>query len=166
MAQPDLELPHIRKGVALYFSLPVLSWALYDFANTIFSSNVITIFFPFYIQKAIGGNQVLDQIASTFISYTNAFASLLIVLLSPLLGVLIDRTGMKKKYLVPFTIASVLCTIGMGLALMWPASFMMYGLPGSLLLVLLLFVFAKLFYNSSLIFYDAMISDLGTRKEA
>lgn len=35
-----------KPGWKLYVSLPILSWALYDFANTIFSSNVNTIFFP------------------------------------------------------------------------------------------------------------------------
>jgi UMF1 family MFS transporter len=163
MAQPQLTPP--RSGLSLYVSLPVLSWALYDFANTIFSSNVITIFFPLYLQQTVGGNPELDQIASTFISYTNAFASLLLVLLSPLLGVLIDRTGRKKKYLVPFTLAAVAGTLGMGAAAAWQAPFSLAGLPGSLAAVLLLFVCAKLFYHSSLIFYDAMIADIGSREE-
>jgi UMF1 family MFS transporter len=163
MAQPQLPPP--RSGLSLYFSLPVFSWALYDFANTIFSSNVITIFFPLYLQDMVGGNPALDQIASTFISYTNAFASLLLVLLSPLLGVLIDRTGQKKKYLVPFTLAAVAGTLGMGAAATWQAPFSLVGLPGSLAAVLILFVCAKLFYHSSLIFYDAMIADLGSGNE-
>lgn len=59
----------------LYFSLPVLSWAFYDFANTIFSSNINTIFFPFYLKEVIGKNEILNQIASTFVSYSNAVAS-------------------------------------------------------------------------------------------
>lgn len=56
---PGSEKP--KSPLALYFSLPILSWALYDFANTIFSSNIITIFFPFYLQEVIGTNERMDQ---------------------------------------------------------------------------------------------------------
>ncbi|MFL0362750.1 MFS transporter [Pseudobacillus sp. 179-B 2D1 NHS] len=149
----------------LYFSLPILSWALYDFANTIFSSNIITIFFPFYLQETIGGNDQLNQIASTFISYANAAASLLLVLFSPLFGVLIDRTGKKKRYIIPFTLICVACTIGMGLAASTHSQQELFGLPAALIFVVLLFVAAKFFYHSSLIFYDTMLADLGTKEE-
>lgn len=86
-----------RTGIKLFLTLPILSWALYDFANTIFSSNIVTIFFPFYLQEAVGENASMNQVASTFISYSNAAASFLLVIFTPLFGVLIDRTGRKKK---------------------------------------------------------------------
>ncbi|WP_100330036.1 MFS transporter [Bacillus xiapuensis] len=161
----ETDRPAKRPALGLFFSLPVLSWALYDFANTIFSSNIITIFFPFYLQEAVGGNEQMDQIASTLISYANATSSLLLVLFSPLFGVMIDQTGRKKRYIIPFTFICVLCTIGMGL--LAPASFQtrLFGLPAAFVLVILLFVIAKFFYQSSLIFYDAMLSDLGTKEE-
>ncbi|WP_082090155.1 MFS transporter [Bacillus thermotolerans] len=166
MAQAERNVPQTKRSIwGLYFSLPVLSWALYDFANTIFSSNIITIFFPFYLQETIGGNEQLNQIASTFISYANAAASLLLVLFSPLFGVLIDRTGRKKRYIVPFTLICVAATILMGLLASSNLQQEWFGLPASLLLVILLFVIAKFFYHSSLIFYDTMLADLGTKED-
>ncbi len=86
-------LPGERSQLALYMSLPILSWAFYDFANTIFSSNINTIFFPFYMDEVLGTNEVMQQVASTFISYANAVASFFIVIFSPLFGVWIDNTG-------------------------------------------------------------------------
>ncbi|MED4403760.1 MFS transporter [Metabacillus fastidiosus] len=154
-----------RKALYLYFSLPILSWALYDFANTIFSSNIITIFFPFYLQEVIGGSERLNQIASTFISYANALSSLFLVIFTPLFGVLIDRTGKKKKYIIPLTLIAVLCTVLMGVFSVAGLEQTVNGLPITLFLVVLFYVIAKFFYNSSLVFYDAMISDLGTKKE-
>jgi UMF1 family MFS transporter len=145
--------------LAVYCSLPVAGWALYDFANTIFSSNIITIFFPFYLQEAIGTNGELSQIGSTFISYANALASLLLVVFSPLFGVMIDRTGRKKQPLVIFAFLSIICTAGMGMAALLQQPYV------SLLTVVLLFVLAKFFYHSSLVFYDSMISDLGSEEE-
>ena len=84
-----------KKGASfgLFFTAPVLAWALYDFANTIFSSNMITIFFPFYLQETIGDSARMDQIASTFISYANA---LVFVLLDGLIFVILTVTGLRK----------------------------------------------------------------------
>lgn len=48
----------LRSTWGLYLSLPILSWAFYDFANTIFSSNINTIFFPFYMDEILGTNEV------------------------------------------------------------------------------------------------------------
>lgn len=149
----------------MYLTLPIISWALYDFANTIFSSNINTIFFPFYLQEATGGNEVLNQIASTFISYSNALASFFLVLFSPLFGVMIDRTGKKKKYIVIFTLISVVATVLMGMLASSNLSGKILGLPIYLALVILCFVIAKFFFHSSLVFYDTMISDLGTKKD-
>ncbi|MBO8162670.1 MAG: MFS transporter [Brevibacillus sp.] len=166
---PQAELPQSprgpRKDLSLFFSLPVLSWALYDFANTIFSSNVVTIFFPFYMQHVVGGNAVLDQIASTFVSYTNALSSLFLVLLAPLFGVWIDRTGRAKAYLTPFALICIGCTIGMGVFALWQTEWTVAGMPLSVACVLLLFMVGKFCYQSSLIFYDSLLSRLGTMKE-
>ncbi|PLR81409.1 MFS transporter [Bacillus canaveralius] len=149
----------------LYFTLPILSWALYDFANTIFSSNINTIFFPFYLQEVIGENEVLNQIASTFVSYSNAMASFFLVLFSPLFGVLIDRTGRKKKYIVIFSLLSIIATFFMGIFGGWKLPGELFGVPLSFALVIILFIIAKFFYHSSLVFYDTMISDLGSKQE-
>ncbi|MFY4773531.1 MFS transporter [Metabacillus sp. RGM 3146] len=162
MPQLETETASVKKHNVwkLYLSIPILSWALFDFANTIFSSNVITIFFPFYLQETIGQSEKLNQVASTFISYANSVASLFLVLFSPLFGVLIDRTGKKKQYIIPFILITVVFTILMGVfgSLNWISSFM--GIPLSLFLVILCFIFGQFFYSSSLVFYDSMISDL------
>ena len=164
MEQRKIQMKDLR-GPALYFSLPILAWALYDAANTIFSSNINTIFFPLYLKEVIGSNEVQDQIASTLISYSNALASFLLVLFSPLFGVLMDRTGRKKKYIIIFTIITVISTVLMGVFGGITFQDSIIGIPMSLFIVILLFVFAKFTYHSSLVFYDAMISDLGTKEQ-
>jgi UMF1 family MFS transporter len=125
----------------------------------------VTIFFPFYLQDVIGKSEVMNQIASTFIAYTNSIAGFFLVILSPLFGTWIDRTGKKKAYLVPFTLLCIVCTLLMGVAAGWSTSAQWFGLNAGLALVLLMFVCAKFFYNSGLIFYDSMIGDLARGKE-
>jgi len=154
-----------RSQWALYFSLPILSWALYDFANTIFSSNINTVFFPFYMDEVLGTDQVMEQVASTFISYANACASFFLVLFSPLYGVWIDQTGYKKRFIVWFASISIFFTFMMGVFAHLDVSSQFSGLPLSLCLVVLSFVIAKFCFNSSLVFYDTMLGDLGKGDE-
>jgi UMF1 family MFS transporter len=153
-----------RKKTALYLSLPVMSWALYDFANTIFSSNIITIFFPFYLSSVVGGSGQMDQIASTIISYANAAVSILLVLLSPLYGVWIDQTGKKKKYVVTFAAGAILSTLLMSFFAQFSSSETFFSLPASVFLVILAFMAGKFFYQSSLVFYDAMLPDVSSKE--
>ncbi|HJH11490.1 MAG TPA: MFS transporter [Metalysinibacillus jejuensis] len=154
-----------RSQYALYLSLPILSWAFYDFANTIFSSNINTIFFPFYMDEVLGKNEVMQQVASTFISYANALASLFLVIFSPLFGVMVDKTGYKKRFIVWFASISIFFTFMMGILAPMEFAYAYKGVPLSLLLVVTSFVIAKFFFNASLVFYDAMMPDLGTREE-
>lgn len=154
-----------RSQLAIYLSLPILSWAFYDFANTIFSSNINTIFFPFYMDEVLGTNEVMQQVASTFISYANAIASLLLVIFSPLFGVWIDKTGYKKRFIVWFASISILFTFMMGIFANVQTTVNYSGVPLSLFLVVASFVIAKFFFNSSLVFYDSMMGDLGTKEE-
>lgn len=150
-----------KSSWGLYLSLPILSWAFYDFANTIFSSNIITVFFPFYMDETLGTNAEKQQLASTFISYANALASVFLVIFSPLFGVWIDQTGYKKKMIVWFASISIIFTFMMGIFGGIDFNHSIAGIPLSLFLVVISFVIAKFFYNSSLVFYDAMMPDLG-----
>ena len=153
-----------RKPLALFLSLPVLAWALYDFSNTIFSANIVTLFFPQYITEIIGTDARLEQISSTIIAYANAFSAILLIIFSPLFGVLMDRTGKKVKYIIIFTILTVILSIGMGI-FGGVNSSTIFGIPNGLFITILFFVFAKFTYGSGNIFYDGMLSSLGNKKE-
>lgn len=154
-----------RGPIALYLSLPILSWAFYDFANTIFSSNINTIFFPFYMDEVLGTDEVRQQVASTFISYANAVASFFLVVFSPLFGVWIDQTGYKKRFIAWFASISIFFTFMMGVLASINFGISSTGIPLSLFFVVISFVIAKFFFNSSLVFYDSMMADLGTKEE-
>ncbi|WP_020008792.1 MFS transporter [Salinicoccus albus] len=153
-----------RSPIQLYLTLPILAWALFDFANTIFSANIVTLFFPQYITEVVGSTPRLEQIASTVIAYANAVSAGLLILFSPLYGVTMDRTGARKKFVMLFTLLCVTATILMGVfggmdTDRW------FGLPNGLVLTIILFVFARFAYNSGNVFYDGMLSSLGNKKE-
>lgn len=153
-----------RKPLTLFLSLPILAWAFFDFANTIFSANIVTLFFPQYITEMVGDDAQLEQIASTVIAYANAASAVLLILFSPLYGVVMDRTGRRKRFVIIFTLITVAGAILMGVFGNMDTG-TIFGLPNGLVITIILFVIAKFAYSSGNVFYDGMLSSLGRKKE-
>lgn len=155
----------MKKDIKLLLSIPIFSWALYDFSNTIFSANIVTLFFPQFVTDHFGKDPVTEQVSSTWIAYSASIAALLLIVLSPIYGVYIDRTQKKKKWVIFFTIAVFICTYLMGYIYQADMKQQLWGIPVSFLLIIVLFTIAKFMYNSSLVFYDAMMSSLAPQEE-
>jgi MFS transporter, UMF1 family len=117
-------------------SRPLLSWALYDFANTIFSAIVITAYFPLYLTALAGNNATLGAATTG--------AMILAGLVIPLLGALSDQTGRTKSYLIRTTL---LCVIAL--------SFI--PLSKNVGVLVLLYAAACFFFHASLVFYNSLL---------
>src|SRR5690348_13095529 len=83
------------------------SWALYDFANTIFSMNVATLYFSVWLISDLGASNTAYAIG-------NGIASMLVVLSVPVLGALSDARGRRKPWVVGFTLISCLACATIG----------------------------------------------------
>ncbi|HEX2194623.1 MAG TPA: hypothetical protein VHK63_06690, partial [Candidatus Limnocylindria bacterium] len=84
-------------------SVEGLSWALYDFANTIFSFAIVSF--------AMGpwATSLLGETAGTFFFTLAGSASVALnAAVSPVLGAMSDRTGGRKGYLLAFTVGCIL----------------------------------------------------------
>jgi len=115
----------------------IASWAFYDFANTIFSMNVISLYFALWVTVDHGGQDILYSIALS--------GSMLAVAISaPVFGTISDQTGKRRFPLTLLTIVSVLATGFIGEA-------------EQLWVGLLLFVIANYCYQSALVFYNGML---------
>ncbi len=115
---------------------PVAAWALYDFANTIFSAAVMTAYFPLYLTQIAGANWYLGAATTG--------ALVLAGLAVPFLGTLSDRTGRTKTYLVRTTVACIL--------FLFPLS--IFKTPW---LLVLFFMASCFFFHASLVFYNALL---------
>ena len=117
------------------------SWALYDFANTIFSFAIVS--------QAMGLWLVDDarfgpRDGNALFSVAVAVSVGLNAIVSPILGALSDRAGGRRlPYLLAFTI---LCIV--------PTALIGFSAP---VLGLLLFVVANFAYQAALIYYDATL---------
>ena len=115
----------------------ILSWSLYDFANTIFSMNIISLYFPLWVTVDKGGKDIAYSLALV--------TSMVLVALSmPLLGGLSDRTGRRKPLLMGLTLISVFFTA-------------LIGVSNHLTLGLIFFVLANYGYHAALVPYDALL---------
>ena len=83
------------------------SWALYDFANTIFSMNIATLYFSVWIVADLGSTDLVYAVA-------NAAASVLMVVAIPVLGAISDARRKRKPWVVGFTLASCIGCVAIG----------------------------------------------------
>jgi MFS-type transporter involved in bile tolerance (Atg22 family) len=116
---------------------PIISWALYDFANTIFSANIVAIYVPLWVTQELVGKDIHYSLALS--------ASMLAVALTmPVLGALSDRWGKRKPLLLLFTVVCACATGGLGA---W----------STLPLALCCFAVANSAYHGGLVFYNALL---------
>ncbi len=121
-------------------------WILYDVGNSAFVLLVSTIL-PIYFNYLAGKGGVSEVDALAFWGYGVSISTILVALIGPVLGTIADTKGYKK----PIFAACMMVGVAGCAAL---------ALPGSWLAFLAIFVVARVGYAASLIFYDAMLSDV------
>jgi UMF1 family MFS transporter len=123
----------------------VVSWVLYDLANTIFSMGVVSLYFSLYVRGEVGSASA-DRVYGliTAISMGSIF------ILSPLLGAMTDRARRRMPFLVWSTIICCAAT-----ALIARGSYMFSAV---------LFVIANAAYQAGLQFYDALLPEVTTEE--
>ena len=111
---------------------PFTSYCLYDWANSPFSTVVITFVFASYFEKAIVGD---PEKASIMWGWAISFSAILIAIFSPFIGRHIDKNFSHKFWLILFTFTS-----SAGAALLWFA----YPIESSVIFVLSILVISNL----------------------
>jgi MFS transporter, UMF1 family len=128
-----------------YDKRTVYSWAMYDWANSAFSTTVMAGFFPiFFKQYWSSGADV--HVSTFYLGMANATASIAVAILAPILGSVADQGGVRKRFL--------LCFCGLGV--------MMTGLlfavqKGDWFTAALFYVLAVIGFAGGNVFYDSLI---------
>ncbi len=110
----------------------VFGWAMYDFANSGYTTVVLTAVFNAYFVSAVAGNATWATLAWTL---ALAASRALVMLTMPALGAYADRRAAKKRMLMFTTAACVACTAGLAAV----------G-SGDVMLALALILLSNLFY--------------------
>ena len=68
----------------------IYSWALYDWANSAFATTVMAGFFPIFFAQYWSNPENLSE-STFYLGIANSVASIVVVLLAPILGAIADR---------------------------------------------------------------------------
>jgi UMF1 family MFS transporter len=126
----------------------VITWALYDWANSAFALSVLAVLFPLVLGNYWGVDD--GGSASTLrLGWITFAASLVVFLLAPILGTIADAGGYRKRFLIFFAVLGAVATASLGLVGKggWP-------------LAMGLYLIASVGYYSSIVFYDSLLIDV------
>jgi UMF1 family MFS transporter len=126
------------------------AWMLYDVGNSAFIllvSTLIPIFFNGLAEAGVVSSS--DYLA--YWGYAGSAATLIVAVLGPVFGTLADQKGFKKPLFVLCVAVGIIGLWGLGVVATWQA-------------FLAMFVLARVGYNCSLVFYDAMLPEITTQE--
>ncbi|MEN8192856.1 MAG: MFS transporter [Bacteroidota bacterium] len=128
----------------------IFIWSLFDFANTSYSIIVVTFIYAVYFKDVVlKGEQIGDLYWSIGISISMLISGLI----APVLGAVADYSAGKKRFLLFFTLLSIIAT-----------SLLYFIQEGMILWGLFLFIIANIGFESGLVFYDSFLPELTTPK--
>ncbi|MCB5261169.1 MAG: MFS transporter [Candidatus Cloacimonetes bacterium] len=130
-------------------SKQLFGWMIYDFANSAFTTIIVTVVYSVYfINVVVGGDASNGEMLwglAVGISMT------LVALTAPILGAVADYSRSKKKFLFFNTYLTIIFT-----ALLYFVG------PGQVSKGMIFFIIANYGFNSANVFYDAFLPEITT----
>lgn len=128
----------------------IFAWSFYDFANSAFTTLVVTFIFSAYFTEAIAS----DPDRGTILwSRAVNISALIVALSTPLLGAIADFSGRKKAFLFLMTVLCVIFT-----------ALLFFVGPGTTTRALLFFVIANVGFEACNVFYNAFLPEIATKE--
>ena len=128
----------------------IFNFALYDFANSAFTTIVITFIFSTYFAKQIAPNPILGQ---SYWGWAIGTTGVLVAIIGPILGSFADKKNYTEFFIKLFTVMCISLT-----GLLW------FSKPSEkyLLFTLIIVASANFFYELSLIFYNSILKRISS----
>lgn len=130
------------------FRRDVIGWSLYDFANTIYSMNIVSLYLKRYIVEDLQKDHL-------FFDIPFSLSMLLAGVLLPALGAMSDHSTKKKIFLFLFTLT---CCLAVGLMAVVPPEFFV--------LTAILFMIANFSYEAGQPFYNSLLYSVSDGRQA
>ncbi len=129
----------------------IFGWAMFDFANQAYTLLIITVVFGDLFTRVIVGNEGGDYRLGNFLwSLALSTSYLMVVILSPVCGAIMDYTASKKRFLFASYVLTVVATAAL-----------YFVAPGYALLGVLLLIVSNFAYSIGEAFIASFLPDLG-----
>lgn len=129
------------------------SWVMYDWANSAFATTIGAAILPIFYQE-FAARDLPDYLATAYWGYTASIATLIVVILAPILGSIADLSKTKRQHLMFFAILGATAT-----ALLVTVN------PGAYITASVILIFATVGFSGSNIFYDAFLPEITSLEE-
>jgi UMF1 family MFS transporter len=137
----------------------ITGWAMYDWANSVYSLVITSSIFPAYYASVTAGKsitflgRVFDEPTALY-NYAVAFSFLFVAVFSPLLSSIADSFGNKKRFMQFFCYMGSLSCCAM---YFFERSNPQFGL--------VLFILASIGFGGSIVFYNAYLPEIAVEKD-
>lgn len=143
----------------------IFGWAMYDWANSAFSTTIGTVFLAPYVASLAraaaekAGTETIPFFGipvapDSFLPYCISFSVGMQVLFLPILGAIADYSHRRKQMMQLFATIGAICTI-----LMFTVTGDLWWLGG------VLFIIANLTFGAALVFYNSYLPDIASEDQ-
>lgn len=125
---------------------PVWAWSLYDFANSAFTTLIVTFVYAAFFAKGIASD---ENVGTDLWSTGITVSALIVAFLSPFVGAMADRGGYRKRFLAIATFICIAATV----VLFFPQK-------GDVYFAMTVFIIANVAFEMANVFYNAFLPDI------
>ena len=132
-------------------SKKILGWCFYDFANSPFTTIVVTFIYSAYFASGIVGDEAMGQV---YWGNAVTLCAIIIAFLSPIMGAVADQGGYRKTFLLFWTWICIIFSI----ALFFPKQ-------GNIICALVFFSIANIAFEMGCVFCNAYVPKISKLEE-
>jgi UMF1 family MFS transporter len=132
----------------------LFGWAMFDFANSSYTTVIITVVFCIIFPKIIVGDGPEYRLGNLLWSTSLSISYLIVLLSAPLFGAIMDYTGSRKKFLFGSYILTVIATAAL-----------FFVDPGDIMLGMLLIILSNVGFSYSESFVSSFLPGLGPSED-
>jgi UMF1 family MFS transporter len=143
----------------------IFGWTMYDWANSAFSTTVVTALIgPYVLALAQSSEQPLAVFGTAIepgaiFPFAVSLSVLVQLLFLPLLGTIADYTHLKKRLLLAFAYTGAVATIALVFV---KVDLSVIGTNGAILLGSLLLIIANFCFGAAIVFYNAFLPEIAS----
>lgn len=129
----------------------IMSWCLYDFANSSYSAVIASVIFPVYFTTYIAGNE--HGLGDLWWGRAISLSMITVVLTSPFIGGIADFSGLRKRFLLLYTMVCITSVASLSLLK-----------KGMIIEGFVLITLANIGMEGGLVFYNSFLSEIAPRE--